>query len=64
VVIALASRLSTDPGFTYAAINTDPGKATLEGLGSDLKGMTKWVVTKETTRVYLEKIAKRLDIIR
>jgi hypothetical protein len=63
-VTALGEHFGLKPQHMYIALNTDPGRPTLETLARDFEGKKPWEVASKSTQVYAMKIAKNIDLIR
>jgi len=63
-VHGLASALEVPPAYMYAALNIDPGRATLQQLASDYGPRLPWNQIAPSTRGYIERITQRLTIIK
>jgi hypothetical protein len=62
-VNALAAKLAMTPKYAYSAMNTDPGRKTLEQMGLDYEKKRPFAATAESTQGYINQIARRIVII-
>jgi hypothetical protein len=63
-VTALGEHFSLKPQHMYIALNTDPGRSTLETLAQDFEAKKPWAIASKSTQAYAEKIAKNIDFIK
>jgi len=60
-VVAFGQKLGIIPRTAYNAMNSDPGRSTLETLGLDYEKRLPWERIHPSTRAYAEKTAERLN---
>ena len=63
-VNGLAAKLAMPAKYAYSAMNTDPGRKTLEQMGLDYEKKRPFAATAESTQRYINQIAHRIGIIR